>query len=223
MHLLRKGFFRTLKLNLQTLGVCAALALTALMGSSQMASANTGLTGTGGGTPGGPTIFTFNPGTGPINSGTVIGSPVAVATTSGGTVYFTATTIGSPGAMGSFTIKDSTNHLLLQGIFDSINQFTLGSTSLFASFDVTYSGGSELTTAGFGAGDIGTLGLSLSGVTPGSGTGTQVASQYGITFDVTHPTTTTPEPGSVALFTIMGGGLLCAVLLRRKQSGTFGA
>ena len=204
-------------------GASALVGIISMLALPQMASANTGLTGTGGGTPGGPTIFTFNPGTGPLNSGTVIGTPVAVATASGGTVYFTATTIGAGGANGSFIVKDSTNHLLLQGIFDSINQFNLGSTSLFASFDVTYSGGSELTTAGFGAGDIGTLGLSLSGVTPGSGTGPQAASQYGITFDVTHPTTTTPEPGSVALFTIMGGGLLCAVLLRRKQTSTFSA
>ena len=193
------------------------LALLALVALAHVASAGTGLQGTGGGTPGGPTVFTFQPGKGPLNSGTTLGTPAPVITTDSGSVVFTSPQFSTG---GNFVVKDASNVDLLQGNFAIINQYLLTSTSLFASLDVTYTGGTELAQAGFGSGDTGTLGLTLSGVRPGSGTGPQTADEYGISFDVNRTVPAlVPEPSAAATFAVAGlglGGLIIAA--RRKKA-----
>lgn len=190
-----------------------------LLSFPRLAAAGVGLQGTGGGTPGGPTLFTFQPGGGPLNSGPTLGAPTPVITTDGGSVYFTSPLFTTG---GNFLVRDAGSADLLQGRFDSLQQYVLNSTSLFASFDVTYTGGSELAQAGLVPGDIGTLGLTLSGVRPGSGLGPQTASEYGISFDAT-PTpapVAVPEPSSLATFAVAGlglAGLLCAAGRRRAK------
>lgn len=179
------------------------------------ASAGTGLQGTGGGTPAGPTVFTFQPGSGPLNSGTTLGTPAPVITTSGGSVFFTSPQFSTG---GSFVVKDAANVDLLRGNFASLNQYLLTSTSLFASLNVTYTGGTELTQAGFGSGDTGTLGLTLSGVSPGSGAGPQTADEYGISFDVNRPAPApVPEPSAAATFAVAGLGLGGLVIAARRR------
>ena len=173
----------------------------------RLAAAGTGLQGTGGGTPGGPTVFTFQPGIGPLNSGATLGTPTPVITTDGGSVYFTSPVFTSG---GEFVVRDAGSADLLQGSFGSLQQYVLNSTSLFASFDVTYTGGSELAQAGVSPGAPGTLGLTLSGVRPGSGLGPQTADEYAISFDATPATPATPavpEPSALALFGVGGLGL----------------
>ena len=188
------------------------LMIGALLTLPRLAAAGTGLQGTGGGTPGGPTVFTFQPGGGPLNSGPTLGTPTPVITTDGGSVYFTSPVFTGG---GNFVVRDAGSADLLQGDFSALQQFGLNSTSLFASFDVTYTGGSELAQAGLAPGDTGTLGLTRSGGLPGSGPGPQTASEYGISFDAT-PTllpAPVPEPSSLATFAVAGlglVGLLCA-------------
>ena len=180
------------------------------------AGAGTGLQGTGGGTPGGPTLFTFQPGTGPINSGATLGTPTPVITTDGGSVYFTAPLYATG---GNFIVRNAASADLLEGNFGSLQQFAVSSTSLFASFDVIYTGGSELAAAGLDAGDAGTLGLTLSGVHPGSGPGPQTADEFGISFDGSP--SPVPEPAGLATFAVAGlglGGLLLRA--RRRRSGS---
>lgn len=195
------------------------LALLALVALPHVASAGTGLQGTGGGTPVGPTVFTFQPGNGPLNSGTTLGTPAPVITTNGGSVVFTSPQFSTG---GNFVVKNASNVDLLQGNFASLNQYLLTSTSLFASLDVTYTGGMELTQAGFAPGDTGTLGLTLSGVMPGSGTGPQTANEYGLSFDVNKPAPApVPEPSAAATFAVAGlglGGLLIAAKRKKASS-----
>lgn len=186
----------------------------------RLAAAGTGLQGTGGGTPAGPTLFTFQPGGGPLNSGPILGTPTAVITADGGSVYFTSPVFA---AGGNFVVRDAGSAALLQGDFSALQQFALNSTSLFASFDVTYTGGSELAQAGLVPGDRGTLGLTLSGVQPGSGPGPQTASEYGISFDAapTPAPAPVPEPSGLATFAVAGlglAGLACAGRRRAKRS-----
>ena len=194
-----------------------ALALVTLASLPLTACANTGLQGTGGGTLNGPTVFTFTPGTGPINSGNGAGTPTAVVTTDGGSVFFTAPLFATG---GDFVVKDAGSATLLQGDFGTLNQLLFNSTSVFASLDVTYTGGSELTAGGFVPGDAGTLGLTLSGVNPGTGTGPQTASEYGVTFDAVHGNILppgVPEPSTVAPFAVAGLGLLVLTLCARRR------
>jgi len=182
-----------------------------------LAAAGVGLQGTGGGTPAGPTLFTFQPGGGPLNSGPTLGAPTPVITTDGGSVYFTSPLFSTG---GSFLVRDAGSADLLQGDFGTLQQYVLNSTSLFASFDVTYTGGSDLAQAGLVPGDRGTLGLTLSGVQPGAGLGPQTASEYGISFDATPTPAPVPEPSSLATFAVAGlglAGLLCAAGRRRAR------
>ncbi len=116
-------------------------------------------------------------------------------------------------------VKNAGSVDLLQGNFASLNQYLLTSTSLFASLNVTYTGGTELTQAGFAPGDRGTLGLTLSGVLPGSGPGAQTANEYGLSFDVNKPAPApVPEPSAAATLAVAGlglGGLL--IVAKRKR------
>ncbi len=194
------------------------LTISGLLTFPRLAAAGIGLQGTGGGTPAGPTLFTFQPGGGPLNSGPTLGTPTPVITTDGGSVYFTSPLFTTG---GNFLVRDAGSADLLQGNFESLQQYALNSTSLFASFDVTYTGGSDLALAGLAPGDRGTLGLTLSGVQPGSGRGPQTAGEYGISFDAAPAPAPVPEPSSLATFAAAGlglAGLLCAGRRRAKRS-----
>jgi hypothetical protein len=228
MLLLCRRDSRTLKLNIQTLGACAALALTALFAAPQAANAQYGI-----GYTSGPSFF-FTSST--LNSGSVAGTPAAVPVSGAFsfpsppvlptiTSFEISTTTGSA---GTFEFLDATNKDVLSGTFTSFAATNITTDSngtgsaQFGLGTVDYTGGSYLGLAGFSTA-TGTAGGSFSLVsTSGSG---YVGKVQGGTFDLNigTPVTSTPEPSGLIVFGILGAGLLGAVMLRRKQADTFAA